>query len=311
MKISQLNLVICAFAIINNVSAMQPWELRGDAYQGQLAKDKYATIWSQVTQDTNTKQWFQNAFAQMLQEDVHPTLNWQSDTVPYDDFWGKREKFIHTEGVVGAVKFVPAKDLKTTYTGLLSSGADFGFIRFSLGGAADPTKPAKGNFGPGFGLKFLRDGVPSSNLVAAPGGQDNWNFFEFDFSNLIGMPGEPVLSKFKSATDYPHRVGLMDFAQYDKTGAYVQTPVFPFELVFSPSDAVKSLFPNDYTAPFTEQLSTLTKGTVLFNVYTVAEPKADKVLLGTLELLENASTSFYGDAFLWFKHQDTKFRSCS
>eukprot|EP00347_Sterkiella_histriomuscorum_P002565 403367658 len=294
---------------------MQPWELRGDAYQGQLAKDKYATIWSQVSYDTNSKPIYQNTLNQMLSEDAHPTLDWLSDTVPYDDFWGKRQKFIHTQGVVGAVKFVPAKDLKTTYTGLLSSGADYGFIRFSTGPPFDSTKPAKGNFSPGFGLKFLRDGVPSSNLVAAPIGQDNWNFFSKDFANQQAMPGDPVRSHFKTATDYPHRVALKDFTQYDQTGAYVQNPVFPFKLVFSPSDSVKSLFPDDFTAPFTQQLSTLTKGTVLFNIYTQAEPNADNVLLGTLELLENATTSKFGDDYLWSSRLEeilvARFRSCS
>eukprot|EP00347_Sterkiella_histriomuscorum_P000972 403373824 len=306
MKKLALNLVICAFAIINKVSAMQSWELRGDAYQSQLAKDKFATIWSQVTLDTDNKQWYDNTFDQMMAEDMHPTMNWQSDTVPYDDFWGKREKFIHTQGVTCAIKFTPTQTANG-YTGMLGSGADYGLIRFSIGTPADPTQPAENNFGPAFAVKFLRDGGPSANLVASNDVQTTWNYFQNDNSNLIGVAGDPILSKFKTATDYPQRSGLLDFAQYDQTGAEVDSPIFPFNLVFSPSDSIKKLFPDAYTAPFTEQLSTLTKDTVLFNVYAVPEPKADKTLIGTITLTQDATTSFFGDAFLWFKHQDSKY----
>ena len=40
---------------------------------------------------------------------------------------------------------------------------------------------------PGMGLKFLRDGMDSANLLAmfAVEGQESWNFFKNDFSNHI------------------------------------------------------------------------------------------------------------------------------
>jgi hypothetical protein len=40
---------------------------------------------------------------------------------------------------------------------------------------------------PGFGLKFLRDGMDSANLVAMNSveGTTYWNFFELDFSTHI------------------------------------------------------------------------------------------------------------------------------
>lgn len=123
-----------------------------------------------MTADTTTKQWHENTFGQFLNEDVHPTLDWVGDTVPFDDYWGKREKYIHTQGVVGAIKFVPNPQSKEAYTGTFKTGADYGFIRFSTGPPSDPTKPAAGNFAPGFALKFLRDGITSANLVAAPAG---------------------------------------------------------------------------------------------------------------------------------------------
>jgi len=54
------------------------------------------------------------------------------------------------------------------YTGVFE-GADYGFMRFSTGAQPDETKPAAsqafGNFGPGFALKLLRDGVVSASMV--------------------------------------------------------------------------------------------------------------------------------------------------
>lgn len=106
----------------------------------------------------------------MLIEDVHPTFNWLSDTVPFDQFWGKREKFIHTEGVTVGIKWVPKGKPSVAYTGLFATGTDYGYLRFSTGPPSDPTKAAKGNFSPGMALKLLRDDYPSANLVAAPTG---------------------------------------------------------------------------------------------------------------------------------------------
>ena len=40
---------------------------------------------------------------------------------------------------------------------------------------------------PGIGLKFLRDGVDSANMMAmfSVEGQESWNFFKNNFSNHI------------------------------------------------------------------------------------------------------------------------------
>jgi hypothetical protein len=68
------------------------------------------------------------------------------------------------------------------------------------------------------GLKFLRNGVPSANLVAmySVNGQQSWNFFANKFSNHIspasGAALGAVAKKFSSATPYIQVVGLSDFA---------------------------------------------------------------------------------------------------
>jgi hypothetical protein len=97
---------------------------------------------------------------------------------------GPRAKLIHSQGVVAKVK-LDVTNGDSPFTGLFKSGADYGLIRLSLAGKASTT-----HMTPGFGLKFLRDGIDSANLVAMYrlAGQDNLNFFANDFSNHI--PGE-------------------------------------------------------------------------------------------------------------------------
>lgn len=72
--------------------------------------------------------------------------------------YGNRAKYIHSVGTVGKVKFVASP--KTPYSGIFK-GADKGIIRLS-----SAVKPTKAKLAPGMGLKFLRDGVDSANLVA-------------------------------------------------------------------------------------------------------------------------------------------------
>lgn len=69
------------------------------------------------------------------------------------------------------------------------------------------------------GLKFLRDGVPSANLVAmfsVNGQPDDWNFFSNTFVNHItpatSLKVKALEKKFSSATSFISEVGLSDFA---------------------------------------------------------------------------------------------------
>jgi hypothetical protein len=122
---------------------------------------------------------------------MDPSIKWVGDTFQ-NGFAGPRNKYIHTVGNTGTVKFVPTANSEG-YTGLFK-GADHAIIRMSLAIQPDQTKTtaagADGNFAPGIGLKFLRDGMPSGNLVAmySVDGQPSWNFFEFPFSNHIQDP---------------------------------------------------------------------------------------------------------------------------
>ena len=130
--------------------------------------------------------------------------------------FGARTKYIHSVGTVGKVKFV--SNGKHKFTGIFK-GAEHGLIRMS-----SAAKPASGGqpLAPGFGLKFLRDGVDSANLVAmygVNGTPGDWNFFEKTFSTHIqaakGAALEALAAKFSKSTDFIQQVGLSDIATFD------------------------------------------------------------------------------------------------
>ena len=69
---------------------------------------------------------------------------------------------------------------------------------------------------PGMGLKFLRDGMHSANLVAmySVNGQESWNFFKNDFTTHIGKADLdliPLILKFSEATNYVMEVQRWSF----------------------------------------------------------------------------------------------------
>lgn len=74
--------------------------------------------------------------------------------------WGTRSKYIHSVGTTGKVKFV--SNGKHPYDGIFE-GSDYGIARFSS--AVEPVEGGQ-PLAPGMGLKFLRDGRDSANLVA-------------------------------------------------------------------------------------------------------------------------------------------------
>jgi hypothetical protein len=137
-------------------------------------------------------------------------------------------------------------------------------------------------------------------------GQSTWNFFQNNFTNHIPAASGAVLvslaHKFATATPYVQTVGLSDFANYTKTGAKVATPNYPWELTFVPSTDVNSLFPDNYTSYFTDQLKTVPVGSTLYHVYATSAPGAESKLIGDLVLQSALTTSYFGDKHMFFKH---------
>lgn len=145
---------------------------------------------------------------------------------------GQRDKLIHSVGVTGKVRFVPNRS-NNGFTGIFK-GADYGIIRFSSAVAPAPLRP-------GLGLKFLRNGMDSANLVAMPSvdGQKEWNFFANNFPNHVAaaqnMDTKMLSKKFSEATNFIQQVGLSEWCSADQNGNSERNNQFPYMVTFVPS----------------------------------------------------------------------------
>merc|ERR1719228_1602409 len=156
-------------------------EVSSDYYLSLSAAEKSEIIFANCLEDTTSADWFSVLeLPGIFIESMCPTLRAPGDELPYEDgliFYGWRNKYIHTVGTVGQVEWRNLGD--HPYTGIFE-GATQGIVRFSL--AKEPSNTSNST-APGMGLKFLRDGKDSANLVAmySVNGQDSWNFFKNDF----------------------------------------------------------------------------------------------------------------------------------
>jgi len=127
------------------------------------------------------------------------------------------------------------------------------------------------------GLKFLRNSVDSANLVAmfSVDGQEGLNFFENDWSNHIPNAEDkkliPLEARFLTASKYPQTVGLSDFASFDKEGASIIDPTFPWSLRFEPTGEF-NVPKFTYQVPFEDYLPKIPEGSILFNIYATDKP---------------------------------------
>jgi hypothetical protein len=305
MKI--LPLTIAFAALVSQSLAAADWERFGTQYEAKTAAAKHADLWKQITANTKANSWFSTTeTATLFIESMDPSVHWVGDT--FQNGWnGPRNKYIHTVGSTATVKFVASKNT-AGYTGVFQ-GADYGIIRLSTGGPYDTTKPAAGNFVPAFGLKFLRDKVPSANVFGmySIDGMPSWNFFDFDFSNHIPGPTssftQAVATKFQTVTTDATMVGLSDWAQYTQAGQKVSTPNFPYQIFFEPNPAVKSMFTSSYSEDYRTQVQKINVGTTLYKVTAKNAATASRVYIGDLVLTSKFTDSFFADKYLFFKHQ--------
>jgi len=113
--------------------------------------------------------------AGIFAETMAPSFNSKGDTMP-TTLGITRVKWIHAVGTHAKVKFISSGN--HPYTGIFK-GADHGVIRLSS--AAQPAADNSQPLAPGMGLKFLRSGRDSANLVSMYSVYGNpkgdWNFF--------------------------------------------------------------------------------------------------------------------------------------
>eukprot|EP00092_Neocalanus_flemingeri_P039229 GFUD01042706.1.p1 GENE.GFUD01042706.1~~GFUD01042706.1.p1 ORF type:complete len:321 (+),score=78.75 GFUD01042706.1:47-1009(+) len=275
-------------------------EVHSDEYLKLSAEEKSEKIFRNCLENTSPANWFSTfKMLGLFWESMCPTLTTRGDEMP-----GSRNKYIHT---VGAVAQVQWQDLGShSYTGLFK-GAGHGIVRLSL--AKEPDTDYLTTV-PGMGLKFLRDGMDSANLVAmySLAGQESWNFFRNDFSNHIGSASAsnlPIAIKFARYVMHIQQVGLSDWSTHDQTGTPVVAPVFPYRLRFHPTGDIE--FSDTYTRPHTEDLVTIQKGSTLYEIYALDKPVemgGKENHIANLVTVSKMVTSRWGDKHLFFRHQD-------
>jgi|ERR1719318_202237 len=279
-----------------------------DEYLHLSAKDKMMRIWENCMQDTSSAPWFSTMdMTGLFTEAMCSTMRAQGDELPWErglGFYQWRKKYIHTVGTVGKVEWRNLGD--HPYTGIFQ-GAKQGVVRFSL--AKEPSTSSN-NTAPGLGLKFLRNGMDSANLVAmySVNGQESWNFFKNNFTNHIPPVEGAALAipiKFSQATNNVQQVGLSDFSQSGEDGVLVADAKFPFRLRFKPTGEFS--FSDSYVRPHTEDLVSIPRGSKLYEVWALDQPAemgGVEKHIAELVLVSDMVTSFWGDASLFFRHQD-------
>jgi len=297
----QLHIMFTTFLMVIMFTGSLCYEdVSSKAYLDLSASEKSRIIFQNCLENTSPADWFSTfKMLGLFWESMCPTLRAQGDELPKD-----RSKYIHTVGSTGRVEW---QDLGGhNYTGLFE-GADFGIVRLSL--AKEPNEDEL-NTTPGMGLKFLRDGMDSSNLVAMFGldGQDSWNFFENDFSNHIGEGSAanlPIKLKFSRYAMHVQQVGLSDWSTHKQDGTQVENPVFPYSLRFHPTG--KITFPTTYTKPLSEHFATIENGTTLYEIFALDKPREMNGIeehIGNLVTTSRLVSSWWGDRRLFFRHQD-------
>jgi hypothetical protein len=282
-------------------------------YIQKSAQDKMNDLWDMVKSSNMQQGQFPSAvqLGGMFLEDMTPTMKAPGDAMPNGVLWGSRTKYIHSVGTVGKIKYV-SEDNDDDYTGIFK-GAEHGLIRLSSAAQPSASQP----LAPGFGLKFLRDGVDSANLVAmysVEGQPNNWNFFGNDFTNHVSDATSTKLkllsAKFASATNYVTEVGLRDWANFEQSGQQAQQRKYPFQLKFTPHEQVNKMFSTSLNAEknymkYMDELVTVPEGATLYEVHALNQPTemgGQWKKIGELQLDGKLVKSKWADENLFFRH---------
>ena len=184
-------------------------------YLAQSASCKKRQIWQKVTEDTHTNKWFDGPeLLPLFLQDMNLSFDHKGDTMP-----DNRIKMTHPRGVVMKVAFRPTRD--SPYTGIFR-GAKHGILRVS-----DVVRTVKevNETSPGFGIKFLRDGMDSADGVAmfSFDGQPSYNFFENRWSTMLNEPlnecsRQTIGKKLAETTDHIGAMSVMNWGLHTESG---------------------------------------------------------------------------------------------
>lgn len=146
-------------------------------YQELSAYCKMQNLWANITNDTTVNRFFVGAdLKKLFTQDMNLTYDVVSDTMPPN-----RVKRTHPVGTHTKVEFIAHPD--SPYTGCFR-GFKHGIVRIS---ETTQTTPEVAKTAPGYGLKCLRDGMASGNMLTmfAFDGQPSFNFFKNRWTTIL------------------------------------------------------------------------------------------------------------------------------
>ena len=168
----------------------------------------------------------------LFTQDMNLSFDHKGDTMPEN-----RVKMTHPRGVCLKVAFMPTAG--SPYTGIFR-GAKHGIMRISETVRTSPEVPQTS---PGFGIKFLRDGMDSADTVTmfSFDGQPSFNYFANRWSTHLNEPlntcaRETIGKKLAETTDHIGAMSVMDWGKYTEEGKEEDDPLHPFILEFEPFD---------------------------------------------------------------------------
>lgn len=319
---------LCVFSVyfylLNNDSAysripssIDKIELPND-YEEWDACQKQEWLWKKISDTKHPVLPAHRAFGfselvKMKRQGLAAKMNRSSDISPKG--W---IKYIHAVGSVAQVEWQSVGN--HNFPGLFN-GADCALLRLSL-----TYDPSKRGVAPGAALKVFRQGIPSANLSflssLEPQGQ-NYNFFKNTMSNVVPEwknIGAIMVSKvFKTISNYPEKISLRNFFEFDKNGVkHVLSSDLPKQIFLVPNENLKfSTFPKDVRHDF----EALEIGQIVYEIHIPHarfkdfnyakyddqikdQMEKDSIHVGNLILKSKFISSEFGDSKLFFKHND-------
>lgn len=272
---------------------------KNNTYEGKSWDQKLDILWNAVVANPGMGS-YPNVL-NMLGESIQTSFDNHHDTMP-----NGRIKYIHSVGAVCKFSLMISPD--SPFTGVFGPGQiNYGLIRM---GSAVPVT-SKVSMTPGIGVKILRTGIPSANWVVLRSldAQESHDFFNTTQSNHIDPPTgvTAVLGvKFGQASNCITQVGLSDAARWTQAGDHIESPKFPYEIIWTPTHAVNTNGATT-TEALVHMLETIPIGTQLYRV-SVYETPWDKyngkpTELGVVATASECRGSKFGDNVLFFKHQ--------
>jgi len=164
---------------------------------------------------------------------------------------------------------------------------------------------------PSFGLKLLRDGVKSANILTlfSFDGQPSFNFFKNRLTTVVREPNNEcdiftVGRLFNRVSDHVGALSVLDVAKFDQWGNEEEDVNWPYQLDFEPYDVYG--WTDEYQNDFQDQFTAIPINTLLYKVFAYDVPPefgGEEQLIGWVVTRSEWISSLWGDTRLFFQHQ--------